>query len=245
MKKTAVFVLSVLLCVFTAATVFADDIYIVDDADDEYIPNNQTTTTTAPAETTTASGISGGLESIFGDGSDLQGYLDDFSGLISGGLDSILSGFDIGGQAGQTTAPAETTTRLQSIFETTTKAQTTAGTTSQTTTETTTAASETTTKQEVASVLIVNGSSEENSVLSGSTLTILVFVAAVLILVMVIGIVLVVMTRRTEFNAAVMNKSTLPNVEQPRTMSQFSNDDIADDGENYADIAYWNDENHH
>ena len=75
----------------------------------------------------------------------------------------------------------------------------------------------------------------EDSALSGSTLTIVVFVAAVLILILVIIRALVRMTRRNEFNSKVMNRSTLPNVEKP------DNQIFPDDGQNgdFSDIRGW------
>ena len=76
----------------------------------------------------------------------------------------------------------------------------------------------------------------EDSALSGSTLTLIVFIAAVLILILVIILVLVILTRRTEFNSSVMNRSTLPNVEKPD--NSFIEDGAGGDTD-LSDIRGW------
>ena len=86
----------------------------------------------------------------------------------------------------------------------------------------------------------MNNSDSEDDVLSGSTLTLLVFVGAIVLLILVAAIVLVLLTRRTEYNSSVMDKSTLPSVDKPSAMSNLLNDSIRDDGNDYGNITYWN-----
>ena len=108
------------------------------------------------------------------------------------------------------------------------------------TTSSDTAEAPTKAQQELASVIIVNNGNSSDDGLSGITLTLIVFVAAIVLLILVAAIVLVIMTRRTEYNSAVLDKSTIPSVEKPRGMSSLMNDNIRDDGNDYGNITYWN-----
>lgn len=218
---------------------FADNIYIVDDEEEEFIPDTQTTTTTAPAETTTSGSLLGGL----GDLGSIGDYFDGFSGLLDSGMDSLLEGFDqlLPGQNAETTQSAlpvidggERPTQSQMSENLTLQDE-------ESYTGQQQDAAETTKEEELPSVLIVNGTNENDSGISGGTLTLLVFIAAIVILILVGAIVLVLMTRRTEYNSAVMDKSTIPGVDKPRAMSQLSDDNIGDDGNDYGNITYWND----
>lgn len=218
---------------------FADNIYIVDDEEEEFIPDTQTTTTTAPAETTTSGSLLGGL----GDLGSIGDYFDGFSGLLDGGMDSLFEGFDqlLPGQNTETTQSAlpvidggERPTQSQMSENLTLQDE-------ESYTGQQQDAAETTKEEELPSVLIVNGTNEKDTGISGGTLTLLVFIAAIVILILVGAIVLVLMTRRTEYNSAVMDKSTIPGVDKPRAMSQLSDDNIGDDGNDYGNITYWND----
>ena len=246
MKRIPTIVLTVLFCLLFAVTSFADNIYIVDD-DDDFVPQT-TAPAEKPAETTTASRTD--IGSIIGDGSSLDGYLGGLSDKIGSGLDSVLSGLgDTLNQWGSYTPAGESTTSSLNAASAGSSSRpsysvsiTAAQTTAPSQAEATTAAENTTKREaELASVLIVNQASGDSQGLSGSTLTLIVFIAAIVILVLVAVIVLVLMTRRTEYNSAVMNKSTLPSVDQPKTLSQFMNDDIGDDGFDYGNITYWDD----
>ena len=218
---------------------FADNIYIVDDGEEEFVPDIVTTTV---AETTTAS--SSGTESLLGDLGSIGDYLDDFSGVLGNGIDSLLSGFEdfnINMNGAETT---QTTTALPTIEsnEKITQSQYSSQLTTEVVSEPVVQQQETTTfrESELPSVLIVNNSDSEDDVLSGSTLTLLVFVGAIVLLILVAAIVLVLLTRRTEYNSSVMDKSTLPSVDKPSAMSNLLNDSISDDGNDYGNITYWN-----
>lgn len=243
MKKIAAIFLALLFCLICPVVSFADDIYIVDDGEEEFIPDIQVTTT-APAETTTAENAG----SIFGDIGSIDDYLSGLGGALGDGIDSILSGFkDNFGQLTPNNNTETTTPSLPSINsgERPTQSQY-AGQLTTMTPEATTQQEQTTSapnqNEELPSVLIVNNGSDDENVLSGSTLTLLVFVAAIVVLILAAAIVLVLMTRRTEYNSTVMDKSTIPSVEKPKAMSQFTNDNIGDDGNDYGNIAYWNDD---
>lgn len=255
MKRIPTIVLTVLFCLLFSVMSFAENIYIIDD-DDDFVPQTTTAPAATTAEQTTASSDSG-FGSLIGDGEALDGYLGDLSDKIGSGLDSVLSGLGdslnqwdgaqvvIGNGSGESTtvlpsASAGASSSKPSYSVSITAAATTAP---QTTEPTTAAAAENTTRKEteLASVLVVNQASDGSQGLSGGTLTLVVFIAALVILVLVAIIALVLMTRRTEYNSAVMNKSTIPSVDQPKTLSQFMNDDIGDDGFDYGNITYWDD----
>lgn len=243
MKRITAIIFALLFCLMFSVVSFADDIYIIDDAEDEFVP--EIPTTTAPAETTTAADSG----SLLGDFGQVEEYISGISGLLGEGIDSILSGvgdlgeldLNIGGpevnagdsQTLPTIDSGERPTQSQFSDQLTTKAPE-AAVQQQ---ETTTAAQE----NELPSVLVVNGTDDKNDVLSGSTLTLLVFVGAIVVLILVGAIVLVLLTRRTEYNSSVSDKSTIPTVEKPRAMSQFTNDNIREDGNDYGNITYWND----
>lgn len=246
MKRiTAVFAALMVFLLFSV-TAFADDVYIVDDGEDAFVPVPETTTVKQEETTTASSGDNGGGSLFEGLGS-LEEYIDDFSGLLGGGIDSLLSGFEsnlgqlvpsttAGSQQNNSSLPninsGERPTQSQQLTTVPVKE------TEQTTAAETTTAGQ---KSEVASVLIVNNEKQSDDSLSGSTLTLLVFIAAIIVLILAAAIVLVIMTRRTEYNSAVMDKSTIPSVEKPRAMPQFTNDNIGDDGKDYSNITYWND----
>lgn len=239
MKRITAVILALLLCMMFSVVSFADNIYIVDDEEEEFIPDTQTTTTTtAPAETTTQGSLLGDLGNL----GSLGDYFNGFSGMFDGGMESLLEGFDqlLPGQNAETTQSglpvidgSERPTQSQ-MAEDMTLPDEESYTGQQDTVETTK-------QEELPSVLIVNGTNEHDSGISGGTLTLLVFIAAIVILILVGAIVLVLMTRRTEYNSSVMDKSTIPGVDKPRAMSQLSNDNIGDDGNDYGNITYWND----
>ena len=229
-----------LICLMFSVVSFADNIYIVDDGEDEFVPDVVTTTAVAP-ETTTASSSSG-TDSLLGDLGSIEDYLGDFSGMLGNGIDSILSefeNFDI--NIGNTTTQPETQLPTINSGEKITQSQYAEKLTTEVASETVAQQQETTTREsELPSVRIVNGSEDKDDVLSGSTLTLLVFVAAIVLLILVAAIVLVLLTRRTEYNSSVMDKSTLPSVDKPSAMSHMTNDNIRDDGNDYGNITYWN-----
>lgn len=255
MKRASAIILAVICCLIMPLSAFADDIYIIEDGEDEFIPAE--TTTVKQEETTTAASSSssgGGLNLDMGSISDYLGSITDSFG---GGIDSIISGFEgfdfnFGNTAETTTSqlsdikPEDYTQANQAGSMTTypdnaNKPDSPAGTTviqnvQQTETTTTTVIVE----EELPSVLIVGAASDDDWGLSGSTLTMLVFILAVIILILVIIIVLVIMTRKTEFNSIVKQKSTLHSVDRPSTLAQFIEDDMPSDGKDYSDIAYWN-----
>lgn len=239
MKRITAVILTLLFCVLFSVVSFADNIYIVDDGEDVFVPDIQTTTTTttAPAETTTSG-------SLFGDLGSFSDYFDGFSGLLSGGMDSLFEGFDqlMPGGNTATTQPSlpvldsgERPTQSQQADKMTLPSEESHTGQQQNVTETAPK------EEELPSVLVVNGANEKDTGISGSTLTLLVFIAAVVILILVGAIVLVLMTRRTEYNSTVMDKSTIPGIDKPRAMPQFTNDNIGNDGNDYGNIAYWND----
>lgn len=240
MKRITAVILTLLFCVLFSVVSFADNIYIVDDGEDVFVPDTQTTTTTttAPAETTTSGSLFGDLGS-FGD------YFDGFSGLLGDGIDSLIQGFDQlmpGADSAGTTQPSlplldggERPTQSQQADKMTLPSEESHTGQQQNVTETAPK------EEELPSVLVVNGANEKDTGISGSTLTLLVFIAAVVILILVGAIVLVLMTRRTEYNSTVMDKSTIPGVDKPRAMPQFTNDNIGNDGNDYGNITYWND----
>lgn len=251
MKRTTSFILAVFLFIAFSVVSFADNIYIVDDEEPVFVPDVQETTTSAP-ETTTAQSSGG----IFGDMGQLEDYFGDFKDFIGGGVESILGGFgdlgdlgdlNIGGEATTSPAPpsidsgdAPTYSNQAGQMVQNTKPS---GSQNGGTVAGTTSANEenTTQKSEVHSVLIVQNGKDEKDGLSGSTLTLLVFVAAIVIIILAAAIILVVMTKRTEHNSAVMDKSTIPGIAKPRGMSGMMNDNIGEDGNDYGNIAYWND----
>lgn len=250
MKRTTAILLAALFGLLFSITAFADNVYVVED-DDNYVPPTTAPATTQPAETTT-SPLSG-IDSLI-DRDAIDGYLGNFSDKIGSGIDSILSRVEGGLDQWQAGNTADATTQSSASngsisytrpasshysqsLTTVPAAENTAETTASALEEGTTSAP----VPEVASVLIVNQAQDNPSGVSGSMLTLIVFVAAVVILVLAAVIALILMTRRTEFNSAVMNKSTIPSAPQPRTLSEFLNDDIADDGKDYGNIAYWND----
>lgn len=247
MKKATAFLLALLFCLTFSFTVFADDIFIVEDGEDEFVPNVQTTT--QPAETTTAAS---NYEDII-DSDKFGGYIDSFKDKFGDGIDSLIEGFGSWGSTQETTTASQSsssslpsvnggtyTPSNQSASMTTSPSAQAESTTAQQ--EETTAPAPDSYEEELPSVLVVNNADDDSWGISGSTLTLLIFIAAIIILVLVVVIVLILMTRRTEFDSAVKNRSTLPSVEQPNSLAQFIEDDIPDDGNDYSNITYW-DEN--
>ncbi|MBQ8210726.1 MAG: hypothetical protein IJZ35_09105 [Clostridia bacterium] len=242
MKRASALIAVILCCLMMSVTSFAEEIYIIEDGEDEFIPAE--TTTVEQVETTT-SASDGGLNI---DTDSIGDYLGSIADKLGGGMDSILSGFedfdfDFGNNTETTTSSGLSGIQAGN-YPTANKSD------SMTTypnsennqqsvqTEETTAAVE---EEELPSVLVVGGSTDDDSrALSGSTLTLFVFIAAIIILVLVVIIVLIILSRRTEFNSSVKQKSTLPSVERPSALAQFIEDDIPSDGKDYSDIAYWN-----
>lgn len=248
MKRTSAFIMALLLCLAFSFTVFADDIFIIEDGEDEFIADAQITTTTQPAETTTAAS---GYENIF-DSDKLSGYVDSIKDMFGDGIDSVMDGLDSWGNQMETTTAVSSTSPSPPKVDAgsyTPSNQSSAMTTYASTENTTVADTEPSTQvsdiqpeDELPSVLIISDTENDSWGISGSTLTLLVFVAAIVILILVVVIVLIIMTRRTEFNSAVKPKSTLPGVEQPDSLAQFiENDDMPDDGKDYGNITYWDD----
>lgn len=246
MKRTATLIAAALVCLLLTVTAFAENVYIVDD-DDDFIPPRTTTAPQTQAETTTA------RQSLFGDsdfGDTLDSYIDSFAGKIGEGVDSIISGFgqyqnSLNTQGNAAETPTSQLPQVNSGSSGGSTYYSSSITTAPSSESTTAPAPETTAPAaqadtELASVLIINNTEGSSSGISGSTLTLIVFIAAVVILVLVVAIVLVIMTRRTEFNSAVMNKSTIPSVDRPGNLAQLMDDDIPDDGDDYSNIAYWN-----
>lgn len=240
MKRIIALCSALLLCAAFAVTVFADNIYIVDDEND-FVPPQTTTAPTTSVPTTTASSIG----SII-DRDTIDAYLGGFADKIGNGIDSLLSGFEQWG--GGTT----TTTQLQPVVGdqhgvpsfgstggNTQPQQSVVTTDSSASSEEVTTSEEKKNDSEVASVLIVQQAGDQSAGISGSTLTLVMFIAAVIVLILVVAVVLVVMTRRTEFNSAVMNRSTLPSVNRPDNLASLMDDDIGNDGTDYGNIAYW------
>lgn len=253
MKRASAFILALLLSLAWSVTVFAEDIFIVEDGEDEFIVNIPTTTT-KPAETTTASSSSG-LEDLI-DGDTLAGYFDSFKDKFGDGFDSFMN--DLGsweGFGGNQNA-AETTTSLPNVDGgnyvpvTQSSAMTTypssEGASGEQYTGDDDREDEKSDEEELPSVLIVNNAGDDDSWgISGSTLTLIVFIAAIVILVLVVVVVLVIMTRKTEFDSSVKNKSTIPGVDKSDSLARFIEGDDSDDdtnNENYSNITYWEDE---
>lgn len=244
MKRASAIIVAVICCLIMPLTAFADDIYIIEDGEDEFVPAE--TTTVEQAETTTASLQEGGLNI---DTDSISDYLSSITDSFSGSIDSIISGFEgfdfNFGNSTETTTSSQLSgiqagdyTHANQSGSMTTYPNNSNNMQSGQQEESTTAA---VVEEELPSVLVVGDNSEDASWgLSGSTLTMLVFIAAVAILILVVVIVLIIMTRKTEFNSAVKQKSTLPTVERPSTLAQFIEDDIPSDGKDYSDIAYWN-----
>ena len=242
MKRITAIICAALICLMFSVVSFAENIYIIDDAEEEFIPD--ITTTTQVAETTTSSSAIN-TESILGGIETLSGYFGDFSGALGDGIDSLLSGFeefDVNMDMNQSASETTTLPKINS-GEKITQSQYAEQLTSEMT-ENVAQQKETTTvkENELPSVLVVNGEKDSNDVLSGSTLTLLVFVAAIVLLILVAAIVLVMLTRKTEYNSAVLDKSTIPSVDKPSALAQFLEDNISDDGNDYGNIAYWNDD---
>lgn len=247
MKRTSAFILALLFCLTFSFTVFADDIFIIEDGEDAFVADAQTTTT-QPAETTTAAS---GYEDLI-DPDKLGSYFDSFKDMFGDGIDSIIDGFDSWGNQGETTTAVSSSTTLPRVDagEYTPVTQYSSMTTLPSGETTTSSGAEQNTgdtvnkqEEELPSVLVVNDSGDDSWGISGSTLTLIVFIAAIVILVLVVIIVLILMTRRTEFDSAVKNRSTLPGVDKPDSLALFIEaDDDSDDGDDYSNITYWEDE---
>lgn len=242
MKRITAFICAALICLMFSVVSFAENIYIVDDAEEDFVPD--VTTTTQAAETTTSSSIID-TDSILGGIETISGYFGDFSGVLGDGIDSLLSGFenfDVDIDMNQDTPETTTLPKINS-GEKITQSQYAEQLTSEMTENVLQQETTTVRENELPSVLVVNGENNSNDVLSGSTLTLLVFISAIVLLILVAAIVLVMLTRKTEYNSAVLDKSTIPSVDKPSALSQFLDDDISDDGNDYGNIAYWNDKN--
>ncbi len=256
MKRITAILIAVILVLSAPVISFADDIYIIEDEEENYIP--EVPTTKKSAETTTASGSDSLLDgSLLGD-IDIEGYFGDLSGMFGDGIDSIVSGFegafgdfDLGGLMGEddggdeqlqpiqpetpvTVKPAVTTSQDKQNNEKQTENNSGGSTTQQ--------QQNNEQKEELPSVLIVNQGGASDDRISGSTLTLLVFIAAIVIIIITGAIVLVIMTKRTEYNSQVKSRSTIPSVSQPDALAQFMDDGIIDDGKDYGNITYWNKE---
>ncbi len=246
MKRASAFIAVILCCLIMSATVFAEDIYIIEDGEDEFVPVE----TTTAAETTTASPTDNGGINL--DTDSLSGYLGSIADKFGESLGSIMDGFDdfnfdfdFGNSMENTTSSGLSGIQAGQYPNANQSGSMTTYPDGQNNQDgqQATDGDETTAPvaQEEIITVIVNGNANNDSWgLSGSTLTLIVFVAAVVILVLVVIIVLVAMTRRSEYNAAVKQKSTLPTVERPSTLAQFIEDDTPKDGKDYSDIAYWN-----
>ncbi len=269
MKKSVSVMFAILLLIAFQVVSFADNVYIVDDGEDDFVPETTTLTpTTEPSVTTT-----GGLLDAAANGEGVvDGILDRFSGVLDGDADSLLSRLQgIGGNNETTTASQNVTQNnlpqinvpqngyVQSGSGSLSPAGTTSaqgGVTASPTTTQNNAANQTEAPadnddagEEVASVLVVNSANKSNMKLDGSTLTLVVFIAAVIIIVLTAAIILIFMTRRTEFDSEVKRKSTIPNSPQPGILKEFADDadDFLDDDEkdDYSDISYWNSDDEH
>lgn len=244
MKKATALFTALLFCLTFSLTVFADDIFIIEDGEDEFVPNVQTTT--QPAETTT---VTSQFDNII-DSDKFGDYFNSIKDTLGNGLSSIMDGFGSWGTSEETTTSSGSSDLPNINGGTYTPSNQSASMTtvpnkdnnvnSDNSESTTSAVNGNNYNEEVPSVLIVNNSENDSWGISGSTLTLLIFIAAIVILVLVVVIVLIVMTRRTEFDSAVKNRSTLPSVEQPNSLAQFFEDDIPDDGNDYSNITYWN-----
>ena len=246
MKRTTAFIISVLLCFAFSVISFADDIYIVDDGEEPFVPDVQVTTT-APAttETTTSSGGS----SIIGDTGALEGYFNDLKDKLGNGVDSLFNGlgdfdFNLGTENTTTSSGGQTPPSIDGGEKPTQSTQSQQMIQDAATNTTKPSEDKTVIVQgqgnEVHTIVIVENANGETA-LSGSALTLIVFIAAIVIIILAAAIVLVIMTKRTEYNSSVMDKSTIPTVAKPRAMTDLLNDNIADDGNDYGNIAYWND----
>lgn len=246
MKRAAAMLTAALLCMIFAVSAFAE-VYYVEDDEDDFTPPQTETTTAKPAETTASSPLDG-LGSLF-EGGALDGYFDRFSGMLDEGIDSLFSSFGSLNQDGNNNNGNSSNTQLPTMPSVPSNNSSSSITSPQVTTQpdngnqTSEKEEQPTQSQErntdLPSVLIVQNADGKSSGISGSTLTLVVFIAAIVILVFVIIIVLIIMTRRTEFNSTVMNKSAIPSAPQPDALSQFLDDDIADDGTDYGNISYW------
>lgn len=254
MKRITAILFALIFVLSTPLISFADDIYIIEDEEDNYIP--EVPTTKKPAETTTASQGDSLLDgSLLGD-IDIESYFGDLSGMLGEGIDSIVSGFEgaIGdfnfGDFGVNNKQDDDQLQpIQPEVNVTVKPVVTTSPDNQTTGNQQNDDSAGTTKQpaneqheELPSVLIVNQNGNSDDRISGSTLTLLVFVAAIVIIIITGAIVLVIMTKRTEYNSQVKSRSTIPSVSQPDALAQFMDDGIRDDGKDYGNITYWNKE---
>lgn len=246
MKRTSAFILALLFCLTFSFTVFADDIFIIEDGEDAFVANDQTTTT-QPAETTTAASN----YEDFIDSDKLGSYFDSFKDMFGDGIDSIIDGFSSWGDSGETTTAVSSSTTLPSVDagEYTPVTQYSSMTTLPSGETTAVSDAEQNSgdtiiqQEELPSVLVVGNGGDDSWGISGSTLTLLVFIAAIVILVLVVVIVLILMTRRTEFDSAIKNRSTLPGVDKPDSLAQFiEGDDFSVDDDDYSNITYWEDE---
>lgn len=248
MKRTFALIISLLLCLVCSFTVFGENIFIIEDGEDEFIAETPAVTTTQPVETTTASSE---LADLF-DSDVISGYVDSVKDMFGEGIDSLLDGFDFAYQTENTTSVQSETTQLPSVDSgnyapvTQASAMTTYPVSEKTTAaseqEQTTVASNASAQEELPSVLIVYDTGDDSWGISGSTLTLVVFIAAIIIFILVVIIALILMTRKTEFDSAIKTRSTLPMVEQPDSLAHFiEGDDESEDEEDYGNIAYWND----
>lgn len=249
MKRASAFILALLFCLMGSFTVFADNIFIIEDGEDEFVANTPTTTT-RPAETTTAAP---NFEDIL-NGDTLGGYFDQFKDMFGDGIDSFINDLGSWEGFGENTTTPQTTTGLPNISggEYVPATQSSAMTTYPSDEPANSSGNEEYTgdddrpqQEELPSVLIINDSEDDSWGISGSTLTLIVFIAAIVILVLVVVIVLIIMTRRTEFDSAVKHRSTLPGVEQPDSLARFIEEDMPEDNngeDNYSNITYWDDE---
>lgn len=266
MKRITALVLTLLLSLVFSVVSFADNIYIVEDEEDIFVPDVQTTVpeTTTVSETTTSSSLGSSIGSLIDSNGTASDYFNGITDALDSGLDKLLSGLGDGfnqllpgdmsaleglvnSQGTVTTNPVPTTS-LPAMNENDKPAQ------SQQSAEKTTAAAEKQTEGvseeattaapvkevEIHSVLIVNNEKDSSDLLSGSSLTILVFIGGIVFLILAVVIILVLLTRRTEYTSSVKDGSTIPSVGKPDAMTQFLNDDIPNDGNDYSDIAYWN-----
>ena len=242
MKRITAIICAALICLMFSVVSFAENIYIVDDAEEEFIPDVPTTTQVAETTTSIASSIID-TDSLLGGIETISGYFGDFSGMLGNGIDSLLSGFeefDVNIDMNQDIPETTTLPKINS-GEKITQSQYSEQLTSEMTENVVQQETTTIREHELPSVLVVNGENNSNDVLSGSTLTLLVFIAAIILLILVAAIVLVMLTRKTEYNSAVLDKSTIPSVDKPSALAQFLDDNISDDGNDYGNIAYWND----
>lgn len=251
MKRTISLFLIILLCLSFTVISFGE--YVVEDNQNQYNgEDNQDSDSgdsgDSGAPTTAVTTTSK---------SQLDDYFSKITGALDSGLNSLLSGLKGNSQTTQsstttTTVVATTSSGLKDAqgygsATSTVASGATAASQAQTTNQAavqTTTASVATTAENVTIAGVNSADNGNNSSLSGSALTIVVFVAAVAILLLAIVVVLVIITRKTSFNSEVMNKSTLPSVDKPKTPSAYSNDDIADDGKDYSDISYWDGSKH-